>query len=172
VREGTACCSVLQCVAVEKIRRLCCSVLQCFALYCSVESQDIVLCVVTCGSCSVLLCVAVCCNVLRWRKLGYGVAEFCSVLQCVAVCCCVLQCVTVRCRVLQCHGVAMYCSGENQEIVLQCVAVCCNVMQSVAACCSCHEALRGKGLFESHDYQRLLLHGETLLLCSHEMMMI
>jgi hypothetical protein len=36
----------------------------------------------------------------------------------------------------------------------------------------CHEVLRRKGLLESHDSQRLLLYGETLLLRLHEMMMI
>ena len=61
---ASACCSVLQCVAV------CCSVLQCVAVCCNVLQ-----CVAVCGS--VLQCVAVCC----------------SVMQCVAVCCSVWQCV-------------------------------------------------------------------------------
>jgi len=101
----TACCSVLQCVAV------CCCLLQYVAVCCSVvlrvavtlfknwntSKQLVAVC------CSVLRCVAMCCSVLLWVAVGC-----CDVLenwktgkQLVAVCCSVLQCVAY---------VALYCN--------------------------------------------------------------
>jgi len=56
-----------------------------------------------------LRCVGVCCSVLQFAAVCFGV------LQCVTVCCSVLQYVAVCCSVLQCVA-----------IVLQCVAMCCS----------------------------------------------
>ena len=49
---------------------------------------------------------------------------------------------------------------------------CLRIQRGFVSVRKCHEALRRKGLLESHDSERLLLYGETLLLRLHDMMMI
>jgi len=132
VMSHTACCSVLQRVAV------CCTDPHGGLLSRSKGVMSHTAC------CSMLQCVAVtltvsCCHAPRELCHEQRIAECCSVLQRDAVCCSDPHGILLSrskevmahaacCSVLQC--VAMCCS------VLQCDAACCSVMQRVAACCS------------------------------------
>jgi len=128
----SACCSVLQCVAV------CCSVLQCVAVCCRKDNNTLLmvpisLCVAVCYS--VLPCVAVCCRGLPLQRI----AMCCRVLKCITMYCSVLQCVAVRCSVVQC--VAVCCRRDNNTLpmisiscVSSSVAVCYSVLRYVAVC--------------------------------------
>ena len=141
-----ACCSALQCVAVD---------------YPDVSS--VIQVGLPADKAQVSTCVAVCCSVLQWitptfrvsfkrvfllTRLKYHgvlqcVAMYCSVVQCVAVCCSVLQCVAVCCsglpRCFECHSSGPSCRQGSRTIlccgVLQCVVVWCCVLLCVAVCC-------------------------------------
>ena len=139
----SACCRVLQCVAVScsvvaghnedertsneaEIRYIyvavCCSVLQCVAVCCSVLQ-----CVAVCWSVLqyVAVCCSACCSVVQ-RGIQHDIG---SVLQCIAVCC------SACCSVVQ-RGIQ-----HNIGSVLQCVAVSYNVSQCVAVCCSVRQCV-------------------------------
>jgi len=76
---------VLQCVAV------CCSVSQCVAVQKSEVNQDRIGHGGGIDTCLRSTLIVVCCSVLQCVLLC------CSVLQCVAMCCSVMQCVAVCC---------------------------------------------------------------------------
>ena len=103
----TACCSLLQCVAVQ--RGIYVHVLQC------VMGS-------ICGCCSVLQYAAVCCSVLQ-SNVG-SICVCCSVLcnqfVCVAVCCGIYQ------RVLQCVPVCCTAplSQDLNLVLTECVTMC------------------------------------------------
>jgi len=109
LQHVAVCCSVWQCVAVEK------SV--CAKEHSAKEPQIIVL---FCGKRTL--------KIRHYMHLNYPVALVmydsvcCSVLQCVAVCCSVCA----ICLIHMCD-ISHVCCG-----VLQCVAVCCSVLQCVA----------------------------------------
>jgi len=94
--RSSACCSVLQCVAVCYIELLWgvgwfwkCAAVWLPSLHRNLKPSRRGVKSMSSARCSVLQCVAVCCSVLQC------VAVCCSLLQCVAVCCSVLQCVAV-----------------------------------------------------------------------------
>ena len=103
----SACCSVLQCVAV------CCIVLHCVAVCCSR---------LQCAA----VCVAVCCSVL------HRVAACCSMLQCVAACGIVLQCVNR----FQLSCIMPQINIKNACNTLQHTAIHCNTRQHTATHCN------------------------------------
>jgi len=115
----------------------CCSMLQCVAVFCSHVQY--------CGG----PCVLWNSDCAGWRK--QCVAVCCCVSLCATVCCCVLLCVAVCCSVLQCVcGMLQPCTVllmpmfhvccaalialVEESSVLQHVAACCSVLQCVAVC--------------------------------------
>jgi len=139
--------TVLQCVAA------CCSVLQCIAIDAYVILHRVALDDI------VLQRVAACCSVLK------RITACCSVVRCVAMCCSVLQltpmlfttmllALTMYCRVCcdwrLCYSPPYFsrrhyvdcnkCCSVSQCVVvfynaLQCIAACCSVLQCVIAVC-------------------------------------
>jgi len=135
------CCSVLQCVAVDKFVVEPTGMCVCGALYCIVLQYAAVCCSTgdkfvdeLLARACVLQYVAVCSSVFQcvavYIVVDMFVNEPTGTYVCVAVCCSVLYC----CSVLR-----LTISWIVQLVranVLQCVAVCRSVSQCVAVCCS------------------------------------